>query len=86
MRRRDLFTLIRGSAVSWPAWARAAAEHYRIAVLFPARSEADWRKYPATRELFAELGRLGEVEGKNLTVEYFSGKGEGSPRWQRDRG
>ena len=76
MRRRDLFTLICGSAVSWPAWARAAANSYRIAFLFPAGSEADWRKNPGTRELFAELGRLGEVEGKNLTVEYFGGNGE----------
>jgi putative tryptophan/tyrosine transport system substrate-binding protein len=76
MRRRDLFTLICVSAVSWAAWARAAAQRYRIAVLFPAGSEEDWRKNPAARQFFAELGRLGEVEGENLTVEYFTGEGQ----------
>jgi putative ABC transport system substrate-binding protein len=53
-------------------------KRYRIAVVHPSHPIADMseitglRHYPS---LFAELRRLGYVEGQNLIVERYSGEG-----------
>jgi putative tryptophan/tyrosine transport system substrate-binding protein len=66
MRRREFITLVGGTAVAWPFGVRAQepGRTYRIAGLTP--SSRDGPHYAA---LFAELGRLGFIEGQNLTVE-----------------
>ena len=77
MRRRDL---IAGAALAIGAGSAAAqvsAKRHRIAVaggLLPAA----WRDLPLWHAFFGELRRLGYVEGGNLTVEAFSGKGQSS--------
>ena len=66
MKRREFITLLGGTAVAWPFGVRAQepGRTYRIAGLTP--SSRDGPHYAA---LFAELGRLGFIEGQNLTVE-----------------
>ena len=57
--------------------AQEGARQHRIAIITPAGpvdviSDTGLRAWPA---FFAELRRLGDVEGKNLTVERYSGEG-----------
>jgi ABC-type uncharacterized transport system substrate-binding protein len=76
MRRRELFALAAGAAAAGRAWAQAPAKQYRIAIASPAFSAAGWRKLPLFQPFFPELRRLGDVEGQNLTVEYFTAAGQ----------
>jgi ABC-type uncharacterized transport system substrate-binding protein len=71
IKRRDFFALVASGAALWPGWARAAAKPYRIASL---QLAANWRQWPISRAVFAELRRLGYVEGQNLVVEDFISK------------
>jgi putative ABC transport system substrate-binding protein len=48
----------------------------RIAFVHPSTPGAELRANPYYRAVFEELGRLGYVEGRNLTVELFSGEGK----------
>jgi putative ABC transport system substrate-binding protein len=64
-----------GSAAARPALAHASEKQYLIAIADPASTAELWRKLPLYRPLFPELRRLGEVEGQNLVVEYFTAEG-----------
>jgi hypothetical protein len=59
------------------AEAQPRGKVYRIAVVHPSQSVADMTeaKDPNFRAFFAELRRLGYVEGQNLVVERRSGEG-----------
>jgi putative tryptophan/tyrosine transport system substrate-binding protein len=77
MRRRD-FTigLLLASATKY-VWAQAPAERHRIAIVISAGPAARVRD-PGNRlwrVFFDELRRLGDVEGKNVVVEPYSGEG-----------
>jgi ABC-type uncharacterized transport system substrate-binding protein len=79
MRRREFISLLGGAAVMWPLAARAQQpKRYRIAVVHPSHPVADMSEITGLRHylaLFAELQRLGYVEGQNLIVERYSGEG-----------
>src|ERR1700716_226384 len=79
MRRRKFMTLVGGVAV-WPLVARAQqrATQHRIAIFHPAIPTAlitETGGGSAWRAFFAELRRLGYVEGENLIVERYSAEG-----------
>ena len=66
MKRREFITLLGGSAIAWPLGARGQepGRTYRLGVLSQAlREEA---RYVA---FIDELGRLGFIEGQNLSVD-----------------
>jgi len=77
MRRRD-FTIGLLLAAGVPrVWAQKGAAQHRVAIVRPAGpvtviSATGIRFYQA---FFAELRRLGDVEGQNLSVERYSGEG-----------
>jgi putative ABC transport system substrate-binding protein len=75
MRRRDLLASICSAAAAWPARARASPRQHRIAIADPAYTAAEWRKLPLYRPIFPELRRLGDIEGRNLSVAYFGAAG-----------
>jgi putative tryptophan/tyrosine transport system substrate-binding protein len=64
MRRREVITVIVGTAVSWPLAARAQERRiYRLGFLVPTPPTA-----PAVTAFFDELRRNGFAEGHNLTI------------------
>ena len=67
MRRRDFITLVSGATVAWPLAARAqeARRTYHLGVL-----TVSPRNAPYIVAMFDELGRLGFIEGQNLTVDW----------------
>jgi putative tryptophan/tyrosine transport system substrate-binding protein len=67
MRRRDFITLVSGATVGWPLAARAqeARRTYHLGVL-----TVSPRNAPYIVAMFDELGRLGFIEGQNLTVDW----------------
>ena len=75
MRRRDFISLLGGAAVAWPL--AAAAQHStnskRLAIFSPAEPSAHLHEHSESkiRALFAELRRLGWIEGQNLKVESY---------------
>jgi len=76
MRRRDFISLLGGAAVVWPlaAGAQQIPNRKRLAIFSPAEPSADLREHSKTkawRALFAELRRLGWIEGQNLKVERY---------------
>src|SRR5256886_3081416 len=79
MRRREFITLLRGAAVAWPLTARAQqSATRRIAIFHPAIPTTlitEPGGGSAWRAFFAELRRLGYVEGENLIVERYSAEG-----------
>ena len=79
MRRRDFITAL-GAAATWPlaAQAQQPAQMKRIAFVHPGSkvSELSVSGKPQYRAFFEELSRLGYVEGQNLSVERYSGKGQ----------
>src|SRR2546430_16608072 len=79
MRRREFITLLRGAAVAWPLTARAQqSATRRIAIFHPAIPTTlitEPGGGSAWRAFFAELRRLGYIEGKNLIVERYSAEG-----------
>jgi putative tryptophan/tyrosine transport system substrate-binding protein len=79
MRRREFITLL-GGAVAWPLPARAQqrATQRRIAIFHPAIPATlitETGGGTAWRAFFAELRRLGYVEGENLIIERYSAEG-----------
>jgi putative ABC transport system substrate-binding protein len=75
MRRRAFLGAVCG-AVALPRLAAAAesAKKKLLAIFVPSEPSADWhelsgKRYP--RALFAELRRLGQIEGQNLKVESY---------------
>jgi len=78
MRRRDF--LIGLGAAAWPAGARAQRSplQNRIAIFHPAIPTTHLTEAgggSAWRAFFAELRRLGYVEGENLIIERYSAEG-----------
>src|ERR1700730_5740055 len=79
MQRREFITLFGGAAATWPVVARAQqpAEMKRIALVDPSLKVGDMTVGGARayRDFFKEMSHLGYVEGRNLTVERYSGEG-----------
>jgi putative ABC transport system substrate-binding protein len=80
MQRREFITLLGGAAAAWPLVARAQqpATQHRIAIFHPAIPTTlitETGGGSAWRAFFAELRRLGYVEGENLIVERYSAEG-----------
>ena len=76
MRRRDFISLLGGAAVAWPlaAAAQQSPSKKRLAIFSPSEPSADFHEHSKTRywrALFAELRRLGQIEGQNLKVERY---------------
>ena len=75
MRRRDFISLLGGATVAWPlaAAARQGANKKRLAIFSPSEPSADLHEHGSkfSRALFAELRRLGQIEGQNLKVEGY---------------
>ena len=93
MRRRDFTIGLLLAAAPQTVRAQERAKQHRIAIVIPAGSVAvisDTSSDALSRRLyqpfFDELGRLGDVEGQNLTVERYSGEGrpEGFPDLARE--
>ena len=80
MERREFIALLGGAAAAWPLAARAQqpATRRRIAIFHPAIPTTlltETGGGSAWRAFFAELRRLGYVEGENLIVERYSAEG-----------
>ncbi len=76
MRRRDFISLLGGAAAVWPlaAAAQQSTNSKRLAIFSPAEPSADLHEHSKNkywRALFAELRRLGQIEGQNLKVESY---------------
>jgi putative ABC transport system substrate-binding protein len=80
VKRREFITLLGGAAAAWPLAARAQqrATKPRIAIFHPAIPTTlltETGGGSAWRAFFAELRRLGYVEGENLIIERYSAEG-----------
>jgi putative ABC transport system substrate-binding protein len=79
MKRRDLLAGLLPVAVTPLAWAQQRGKMYRVAILHPSNplllmsEHGGLSNYQA---LFQVLRRLGYEEGRNLTVERYSGGGQ----------
>ena len=76
MRRRDFISLLGGAAVAWPlaVAAQQSTNSKRLAIFSPAEPSADLHEHSESkksRAFFAELRRLGWIEGHNLKVESY---------------
>jgi len=84
MRRREFFALV-GAVAARPLAARAQQDIkvHRIAILHPAIPVSVLTETGGSpiQAFFAELRRLGDVEGKNLAIDRHSGKGFRVPVW-----
>jgi putative ABC transport system substrate-binding protein len=80
VRRREFIGNLIGTAVAWPlaASAQQPGKVYRIAIVVPSVPVKEMNETGDSRfkALFGELRRQGYVEGKNLTVERYSGEGK----------
>jgi putative ABC transport system substrate-binding protein len=81
MKRREFITLLGGTAVAWPLAVRAQqpVSTKRIAVVQPVAPPETMNEkadVPFWSPFFAELRRLGYIEGQNLVVERRSGEGK----------
>jgi putative ABC transport system substrate-binding protein len=77
VKRRDFAAGLLLAAAA-PAWAQQPAKQHRIAIVtsvIPAHLISETGGDEASRLLFAELRRLGHVEGGNLIVERYSAEG-----------
>jgi len=80
VRRREFITLLGGAAAAWPVAARTQqpATQHRIAIFHPAIPSTlitETGGGSAWRAFFAELRRLGYIEGENLIIERYSAEG-----------
>jgi putative ABC transport system substrate-binding protein len=77
MRRRE-FIFALGSAAAWPLAARAQKPEQmrRIAFAHPTTATMAELRAGPFRAFLEELGRLGYVQGQNLTLELFFGEGK----------
>src|SRR6476620_77059 len=76
MRRRDFISFLGGAAVAWPlaAAAQQSTNSKLLAIFSPAEPSADLHEHSEikkSRAFFAELRRLGWIEGQNLKVESY---------------
>jgi putative ABC transport system substrate-binding protein len=75
MRRRAFLSIVCG-AVAWPlaAAAQQSTNSKRLAIFSPSQPSADLHEHSESKvspALFAELRRLGQIEGQNLKVESY---------------
>jgi putative ABC transport system substrate-binding protein len=74
MRRRAFLSVVCG-AVTWPlaAAAQQSPNSKHLAIFSPSEPSADLHEHGSkfSRALFAELRRLGQIEGQNLKVESY---------------
>jgi putative ABC transport system substrate-binding protein len=75
MRRRAFLSVVCG-AVAWPlaATAQQSTNKKRLAIFSPSQPSADLHEHSESKvspALFAELRRLGRIEGQNLKVESY---------------
>src|SRR5215471_11591272 len=80
MRRREFIAALGGATAAWPLTARAQqpATRRRIAIFHPAIPTTlltETGGGSAWRAFFAELRRLGYLEGQNLIIERYSAEG-----------
>ena len=77
MRRREFTAGVLLAAAPWSARAQPPETKHRIAIVVPAIPAASITEAGAIywRAFFAELRRLGDIEGKNLVVERYSAEG-----------
>jgi putative tryptophan/tyrosine transport system substrate-binding protein len=80
VRRREFITLLGGATAGWPLAVRAqrSATQNRIAIFHPAIPITHLTETgggSAWRAFFAELRRLGYIEGENLIIERYSAEG-----------
>ena len=77
MRRRNLLFGLLAVTIMGGARAEQSRKAYRIAITDPAASVSRMTEAgaPIYQAFFKELRRLGYVEGDNLLIERFSGKG-----------
>jgi putative ABC transport system substrate-binding protein len=80
MKRREFVTLLGGAATTWPLAVRAQQRTLprKIAIFHPAIPTTlltETGGGSAWRAFFAELRRLGYVEGENLIIERYSAEG-----------
>src|SRR5215471_6489824 len=80
MRRREFIAALGGATAAWPLTARAQqpATRRRIAIFHPAIPTTlltETGGGSAWRAFFAELRRLGYLEGENLIIERYSAEG-----------
>src|SRR6202521_2774915 len=80
MRRRTFISLFGGAAAAWPVAtpAQQPATRHRIAIFHPAIPTSlltETGGGSAWRAFFAELRRLGYIEGENLIIERYSAEG-----------
>jgi ABC-type uncharacterized transport system substrate-binding protein len=76
MRRREFIALIGGAAAAWPVSARAQSHASTPRIVMysatePLASMHENSENRYIRTLYAEMRRLGHVEGKNLKIERY---------------
>jgi ABC-type uncharacterized transport system substrate-binding protein len=78
MRRRDFLKALVTPLASAPplAWAQQPIKKKRIALISPARPVEGLKTQPYFRALLDELSHRGFVDGENLIVDLYSGRGQ----------
>ena len=74
MKRRHFTVGLLIAAIGSPAWAQQPAKH-RLAILHPAIPASLITEDTFWRAFFADLRRLGYVEGQNLIIDRYSAEG-----------
>jgi len=77
LRRRDFTIGLLLAGASNPVASQERAKQHRIAIVIPSGdlSSISDKGTRAWQAFFAELGRLGDIEGQNLTIDRYSGEG-----------
>jgi putative ABC transport system substrate-binding protein len=73
VKRRELISLLGGSAITWPLAARAQQQIPVIGYLSPHFPESDGFRLTAFRQ---GLGETGYTEGQNVAIEYREAEGQ----------